>query len=95
VNERPLIMAVDDDAHALERLHDALEIRYGREYVIESPASPSEAVASLERHEETGRPIALVIADQWMVQSVHAYLQELVRAEAEARGASARMAAAS
>ena len=63
---RPVILAVDDDPSALAALLDALARRFGGDYRVVSQLSPEAALAELQRLQDGGEAVALVIADQWM-----------------------------
>jgi thioredoxin reductase (NADPH) len=63
---RPIIMLVDDDPQELAALLNALARRFGEDYRVVSHFSPHAALEDLERTAADGKPVALVIADQWM-----------------------------
>src|SRR3954452_14879490 len=60
---KPVILAVDDDPLALDRVGDELDRRYSRDYEV--VAEPS-ADAALARLEALDQKLALVLADQWL-----------------------------
>src|SRR6476620_9280832 len=60
---KPVILAVDDDPLALDRVLDELQRRYARDYDVLGEAS---ADAALLRIESLDQPLALVLADQWL-----------------------------
>ncbi len=59
--ERPLILAVDDDREALERITAELE-RYARDYRVVCNGSADAALAQLESMREAGTSVAIVLA---------------------------------
>jgi thioredoxin reductase (NADPH) len=63
---RPVIMVVDDDPRALSDLAEALRRRFDRDYEVLAHQSGRVALEELARLKAGGRPVALVIADQWM-----------------------------
>src|SRR3954468_7619694 len=61
---KPVILAIDDDPLALDRVLDELRRRYARDYDVVGEASADHA---LQRIESLGdQPLALVLADQWL-----------------------------
>ena len=60
---KPVIVAVDDDPLALDRVLDELRRRYARDYDVVGETS---ADAALARIEKLDQPLALVLADQWL-----------------------------
>src|SRR4051794_25599801 len=60
---KPVILAIDDDPLALDRIVDELERRYARDYDVMSDVSADAALARLEALDQ---PLALVLADQWL-----------------------------
>jgi thioredoxin reductase (NADPH) len=60
-DERPLILAVEDDAPALERITRELQ-RYERDYHVVCVPSPEAALAHLEELREERRRVAVVLA---------------------------------
>ncbi|MEA2496826.1 MAG: thioredoxin reductase [Thermoleophilaceae bacterium] len=60
---KPVILAVDDDPLALDRVVDELRRRYLRDYDV---VGASSAEAALARIESLAQPLALVLADQWL-----------------------------
>lgn len=66
MEERPLILVVDDEPTALASMLDALTRRFGSDYRIEPHLSAQNALDALSRHKADAEEIALVIADQWM-----------------------------
>lgn len=65
-DRRPVILVVDDEPDALGTLAEALARRFDRDYEILPHASARAAVEALARLKEAERPVALVVADQWM-----------------------------
>ena len=59
--EKPLILAVDDDAAARERITDELQ-RYSRDYLVVCGGSADDALAQLEAMRDAGEPVAIVLA---------------------------------
>ena len=63
---RPVIMAIDDDASVLSRLHRDLQRRYDRDYDVIAMDSPTAAIPALEEYGEQNRQVALVAAALWL-----------------------------
>jgi thioredoxin reductase (NADPH) len=63
---KPLILAVDDDPLALDRVVDELRRRYERDYAVAGESSAEAALARIETLAAAREPIALVLADQWL-----------------------------
>ena len=63
---KPLILVVEDESSALERIREELRRRYGSDYHVVCEKSPPRALARLEAIRERGEELALVLADQWM-----------------------------
>jgi thioredoxin reductase (NADPH) len=63
---KPVILAVDDDPLALDRVLDELGRRYSRDYDVVGEISADAALARLDGLAANGTPIALVLADQWL-----------------------------
>jgi thioredoxin reductase (NADPH) len=63
---RPAIVVLDDDPAALRRTADELQRRYGADYEICRERSSAAALQTIAALRQAGRPIALVLADQWM-----------------------------
>jgi thioredoxin reductase (NADPH) len=61
MSELPLILAVDEDAEALERITSELQ-RYARDYRVICGPSTGAALAQLERLHENGEAVAVVLA---------------------------------
>jgi thioredoxin reductase (NADPH) len=62
----PILFVVDDDAEVLVSLAEALQRRFGADYLILKDRSPISALARLEDVRQHGENVALLIADQWM-----------------------------
>jgi thioredoxin reductase (NADPH) len=65
-DSRPVIVAVDDDPSSIAYIGAELERRYDRDYQILCNTSATEALEQLERMQQVGNRVALVLADQWM-----------------------------
>jgi thioredoxin reductase (NADPH) len=63
---KPVVMAVDDDAGALERMTTELVRRYGEDYRVLCQPSATAAAEQLAKLREADEDVALVLADQWM-----------------------------
>ena len=61
MGELPLILAVDEDSEALERITTELQ-RYARDYKVICGPSTEAALAQLEKLQETGDAVAIVLA---------------------------------
>ena len=61
MSELPLILAVDEDAEALERITTELQ-RYARDYKVICGPSTEAALAQLEKLHEVGEAVAIVLA---------------------------------
>ena len=66
VDERPVIMAVDDDPDVLGLIGAELTKRYGEDYRVVTARAASTAIAALEEMRDTGERVAIVLADQWL-----------------------------
>jgi thioredoxin reductase (NADPH) len=64
--ERPVLLAVDDDRDALARVDGELSRRYGDDYRVVSCSSADAALAELRAMRDSGEPVAVVLADQWI-----------------------------
>src|SRR5688500_652493 len=60
----PVILAVDGDVDALERIGEELRRRYGPEYTRARETGPAEALDSLAAVHGAGGEVALVLADR-------------------------------
>jgi thioredoxin reductase (NADPH) len=63
---KPVILAVDDDPLALDRIIDELRRRYGRDYDVRGEGSAAAALARIDACVTNDQPLALVLADQWL-----------------------------
>lgn len=63
---KPVLLAVDDDRHALTSLEEELTERYGRHYDVVCLGSSAEGMQALRALVEERRDVALVLADAWM-----------------------------
>jgi thioredoxin reductase (NADPH) len=66
MQDKPVILAVDDDPLALDRVVDELERRYGRDYDVRGEGSADAALARIDACVTNDQPLALVLADQWL-----------------------------
>ena len=74
-----MIMAVDDDLTSLAILDRELRSRYEHAYRVATKQSAKAALDELQRRHDSGQPIALVLADQWMPEMEGAELLGNVR----------------
>ena len=63
-----VIVGVEDDAGDLDVLQRELSKRYGQDYTVLCQGSPSQALETLRRLRGHDRPVALVLAAQWMAE---------------------------
>src|SRR3954452_21142347 len=63
---KPVILAIDDDPLALDRVVDELRRRYARDYDVAGESSADAAFARIESLARGAQPLALVLADQWL-----------------------------
>ena len=77
-DSRPVIFAVDDDLSSIGHISAELERRYDRDYRIFFSTSARGAVEQLERMQQAGDRVALVLADQWMPELTGPELLALV-----------------
>jgi thioredoxin reductase (NADPH) len=63
---KPRVLVVEDEREVRARIRGELERRYGTDYRVRCVGSATDALARLEGWRETGDPVALVLADQWM-----------------------------
>ena len=61
-----MLLVVDDEAEPLAALAEALRRRFDRDYEVRAHSSGRAGLDDLARLERAGKPVALVIADQWM-----------------------------
>jgi thioredoxin reductase (NADPH) len=78
----PVLLAIDEDAGCLDRTAEALQRRYGHDYDVLGERSAAAALRELERLRETGAPVALVLADQWLAEGETTGAELLARAKA-------------
>ena len=67
---RPTIVAVDDDPTALATVVAELTKRYGEDYEILAHASAEAALRELRHLRDDGRPVALLLADEFVRQTL-------------------------
>jgi thioredoxin reductase (NADPH) len=77
----PVILAVDGDPEALERIAAELRRRYGSDYRIVCETGPKDALVTLEEMHEAGDDVALVLADQACVDLLERTLEIYPRAK--------------
>jgi thioredoxin reductase (NADPH) len=70
VDERPVIVAVDDEDQSRARLERTLSGRYGRDYRVVAEGSASNAFELLRSMRDADAAVALIIADQWMPEEM-------------------------
>ncbi|HYP47052.1 MAG TPA: FAD-dependent oxidoreductase, partial [Thermoleophilaceae bacterium] len=63
---RPVMLVVEDENEARARIRGELARRYGEDYRVTCEGSALAALEKLERWRSDGRPVALVLSDQWM-----------------------------
>src|SRR3954453_21551298 len=63
---KPVILAVDDDPLALDRVLDELRRRYSRDYEVAGEISAEAALSKIDSLATGDQPLALVLADQWL-----------------------------
>jgi thioredoxin reductase (NADPH) len=63
---KPVILAVDDDPLALDRVVDELGRRYGRDYDVVGELSADAALTRIDALATSHQALALVLADQWL-----------------------------
>jgi thioredoxin reductase (NADPH) len=68
INERPLIVAVDDHPMEREQLGLELEGRYGHDYDVVIEGSPIAALSAVETALVARQSVAVVLASQWMAE---------------------------
>src|SRR5215210_350434 len=62
----PVLLAVDDDAHALAKIERELSDRYGRGNRVACEASAEVGIEALKRCEADGEDVALVLNERLM-----------------------------
>jgi thioredoxin reductase (NADPH) len=70
----PVLLAVDGDPDALGRTEIELTRRYGQDYRVMTETTAEGALAALRRLREDGEPVALVLADQLLGETLGADL---------------------
>jgi thioredoxin reductase (NADPH) len=70
----PVLLAVDGDPDALARTEIELTRRYGQDYTVLTESTAADALAVLERLRDEHEPVALVLADQQLGETVGADL---------------------
>src|SRR3954451_19347132 len=63
---KPVILAVDDDPLALDRVLDELRRRYSRDYDVGGELSAGAAMQRIDALASARQSLALVLADQWL-----------------------------
>lgn len=63
-----IILGVEDNPDDLGDLERELSKRYGQDYAVVCEVSPSQALGTLGRLRDQERPVALVLAAQWMAE---------------------------
>ena len=66
MSDQPVILVVDDELTSLSITEQELRKRYGADYRVVARQSATAALDDLTRFKESGQPVALVLADQWM-----------------------------
>ena len=66
--DRPILMALVDRGDVLESLRVYLTRRYEADYDVIAETSATAGLETLERLRRTSKPLAVVIAAQWMPQ---------------------------
>ena len=61
-----VLLAVDDDPNALDRIEHELRQRYGSYYRVACEDSPEAGMRTLRELRAAGEDVAVVLADQWM-----------------------------
>jgi thioredoxin reductase (NADPH) len=65
---KPVLLAVDDDARAFDKIARELSDRYGKGYRVVCGASAEAGIEELQRCKADGEDVALVLAAQWMAE---------------------------
>src|SRR5215213_4762808 len=65
---KPVLLAVDDEAHAFAKIARELSDRYGKGYRVVCEASAEAGIEELERCKADSEDVALVLAAQWMAE---------------------------
>jgi thioredoxin reductase (NADPH) len=70
LDQRPVILAVDDEDASRGVLERSLSGRYGRDYRVVTEASASAAFDRLRSLRDADSEVALIVADQWMPEEM-------------------------
>jgi thioredoxin reductase (NADPH) len=70
----PLLLAVEDDPAAFERIERELGRRYGSDYRVRCLDTAAAGLAELERARDADEPVVLVLAAQWTAGTTGAEL---------------------
>ena len=63
---KPVMIVVEDETSARDRIRGELERRYGADYHVTCESSALRALSKLEHWRDVRRQVALVLSDQWM-----------------------------
>jgi thioredoxin reductase (NADPH) len=66
--DKPILLAVDNNADKLHLIERELSKRYGADYEILCEDSPQGAIARLEELQSADAQVAIILADLWMPQ---------------------------
>jgi thioredoxin reductase (NADPH) len=66
MQQKPVIMIIDDEKTQLDALFDAMTRRFSTDYRIISHLSAENALKDLQQIKNRAEPVALLISDQWM-----------------------------
>ena len=64
-HDKPIILVVDNDAAALQRIGDELARRHASDYRIVCEQSSTEALKKLQSMREGGDDVAIVLVAAW------------------------------
>jgi thioredoxin reductase (NADPH) len=78
MSQKPIIMAVDDDANVLRAISRDLKARYRKDYRVLSTESAHEAIQTVEDLKKRGETIALFVSDQRMPEMLGVEFLEIV-----------------
>ena len=62
---RPVLLAVDDDAHAFAKIEGELSDRHRQGFRVVCEGSAEVGIEALKRCKADGEDVAIVLADQW------------------------------
>jgi thioredoxin reductase (NADPH) len=62
----PVMLVVEDESSARDRIREELKRRYGSDYRVICEGSAKGALAKLDELKKAGEELALLLADQWM-----------------------------